>query len=444
MKILIIEQVKMKSIPSKPLEKTVLTMFSILPSLYPRRLAAITPTHHTVTVINERYHQIPSHEIFDIVLIHFNTASAYRAYHIADTFRQKNIPVVFCGLHASALPNEASQHADSILLGRGEGNWLQLLNDMEQTRLKKLYQPEPYGDLSCSIPPTHVTLPGFQITGAIEATRGCPYRCNFCPEANTPDGHLFYARPVEEIIEEIRSVPQKTLMFYDLSLTINKEFTKELFLKMRTLKKRFFCNGNVDALANDEELVRLSHEAGCIGWLVGFESFSQQTLASVGKKTNKVSDYGKAIDLIHKYKMAVIGDFMFGFDSDTLDVFETTVQMIKDLHIDVADFSILTPFPGTPIFQDLKKEKRILTEDWERYTMHSVVFQPKNMQPRDLINGVTALYNEFYSPKYTVQRICHAATLGIRPFFLILARNTIGLFSRKNLLSKKREEKIIV
>lgn len=439
MKILIIEQVKMKALPSKPLEKTILTMFSILPSLYPRRLAAITPKDHLVTIINERYHSIPFNESFDLILIHFNTASAYRAYKIADIFRQKNTTVVLCGLHASALPDEAIQHADSILLGRGEGNWLQLLNDMKQGNLKKMYQPEPYGELSCSIPPTHVALPGFQITGALEATRGCPYRCSFCPEANTPNGHLFYTRPVEEIIEEIRSIPQKNLMFYDLSLTINKEFTKELFRQMRPLKKRFFCNGNVDALAKDEELVRLSHEAGCIGWLVGFESFSQQTLSLVGKKTNKVSEYKTAIDLIHRYEMAVIGDFMFGFDSDTKDVFETTAQMIKNLHIDVADFSILTPFPGTPIFQDLKKENRILTEDWERYTMHSVVFQPKNMELDDLIKGVTSIYNEFYSPKYTIQRICNAASLGIRPFFLILARNTIGLFSRKNLTAKKKE-----
>lgn len=442
MNILIIEQVKMKVLPSKPLEKTVLTMFSILPSLYPRRLAAITPKDYMVTIINERYHTIPFDGFFNLVLIHFNTASTYRAYQIADAFRQKNIPVVLCGLHASAMPDEGLQHADSILLGRGEGNWLQLLNDIKQGQLKKLYKPELYGDLSCSIPPTHVKLPGFQITGAIEATRGCPYRCSFCPEANTPDGHLFYTRPVEEIIEEIRSIPQKNLMFYDLSLTVNKDFTKKLFLKMKPLKKRFFCNGNVDALANDEEFVRLSQEAGCIGWLLGFESFSQQTLFSVGKNTNKVSDYKIAIDLIHRYKMAVIGDFMFGFDTDTNDVFEITVKMIKKLHIDIADFSILTPFPGTPLFKDLKREKRILTEDWERYTMHSVVFQPKNMQPEDIIDGVTFIYNAFYSPKYTIQRICNATSLGLHPFFLVLARNSIGLFSRRNLLAKKKEDKV--
>ena len=440
MNILLIEQVKMKAIPSKPFEKMFLTIFSILPSLYPRRLAAITPKDHKVTLINERYHAIPFTKSFDLAIIHFNTASAYRAYHIADMFRKKKVPVVLCGLHASALTDEALDHADSILLGRGEGNYLQMLNDMSRGELKELYHPEPYGDLSCSIPPTHVSLPGFQITGAIEATRGCPYQCSFCPEANTPEGHRFFVRPVEEIIEEIASLPQKTLMFYDLSLTINKDFSKELFQKMKPLKKRFFCNGNVDVLSSDEELVRLAHEAGCIGWLIGFESFTQETLSTIGKSTNKVSEYKKAIDLIHRYKMAVIGDFMFGFDSDTKDVFENTLKLIKRLRIDVADFSILTPFPGTPLFQDLKKQKRLLTEDWERYTMHSVVFEPKQMTSEDIIQGVTLIYNDFYSSGYTIKRICRALSLGIHPFFLVFARNIIGLFSRKNLISRKYKE----
>lgn len=438
MNILLIEQVKPKGIPAKPLERMLLTMFCILPSLYPRRLAAITPKNHTITIINERYHEIPFDTPFDLVLIHFNTASAFRAYRIADTFKRKKIPVVLSGLHATALPDEALLHADSVLCGHGEFNWLTLLHDKVHNGLKTLYPPEPIDQYSHPIPPTTVTLPGFQLTGALESTRGCPYHCSFCPESQTPNGQRVLLRPVEEVIKEIQLIPQKTLLFYDLTLTANPTYTKTLFAKMKLLRKKFFCNGNVNVLATDEELVRLSHEAGCIAWLIGFESFTQQALTSVKKTTNKIVEYKKAIDLIHSYRMAVIGDFMFGFDADTIDVFETTLAEINALHIDAADFTILTPFPGTPIFEALKKENRLLTQDWDQYTMHSVVFKPKQMTPKELMVGVMNLHNEFYNPLQTIKRSVRGARYGIFPLLLLLNRNMISAFNRKNLRHAKK------
>lgn len=440
MKILLIEQVKPKAIVTKPFEKTFLTLFTILPSLYPRRLAAITPDEHILTLINERYHSIPFNTFFDLVVIHFNSASASRAYEISDRFRAKKIKVVLCGLHASAMVQEAIDHADSVLLGRGEMNWLHLLKDMEHGLLQKFYQVESYETMSVNIPPTRAILPGFQLIAAIEATRGCPYGCIFCPEANTIGNHRFFARPISEVIEEIRSIPQKIIMFYDLSLTIDVEYTKDLFKEMKPLKKKFICNGNIDVLANDEEFVKLSYEAGCIGWLIGFESITQETLSSVGKNTNKVLDYKKTVDCIHRYKMAVIGDFMFGFDTDTIDVFQSTLSAVRLLGIDVADFSILTPFPGTPLFNTLEQDGRILTKDWERYTMHSVVFQPQQMSPEELIKGVTMIYQEFYKPVYSLRRISRGIRLGLYPFLLILGRSIIASFGIRNLKASKKKK----
>lgn len=413
-------------------------MFSILPSLYPRRLAAITPAYHTVTVLNERYQPVQTEKHYDLVNIHFTTASALKAYQVADTFRKKGVKVVLSGLHASALPEEAKQHADSILLGRGELNWLTLLKDMENNKLKEIYPPEDFTASQTKIPPTHVKLPGFMMTGAVEATRGCPYKCTFCPESNTPNGDKFYARPVDEIINELKTMPQKTIMFYDASLTINPSYTKELFTRMKSLKKKFFCNGNVDVLAHDEELVQLSKDAGCLAWLVGFESFSQETIDKVGKTTNKVDIYRKAVQNIHKHGMAVIGDFIFGFDTDTPTVFTNTLHAIKKLEIDVADFTILTPFPGTPLFTQLKEEGRLLTEDWSQYTLHTVVFKPKNMSVRELQEGVRTLYQKFYSPQESLKRVIRGFQLGFHPFLVILSRNLIANFNRKNIAKSKR------
>jgi radical SAM superfamily enzyme YgiQ (UPF0313 family) len=441
MNILIIENVWMGGAKYGFFDKTLLTSFSILPTLYARQLATITPKKHSVTILTERYSKIDFDKKYDIVNINYTTSTSPRAYQIADEFRKKGTTVVLSGLHASAVPDEAKKHADSVLLGRGELNWLKLLEDFEKKDLKPIYQPINY-DKSTKIPPTNVILPGFVITGAIEATRGCPYRCDFCPEGNIPGAGKFYSRPVDEVISEIKSIPQKTIMFYDTSLTIDPNYSKSLFKKMKGMHKRFFCNGNSNVLANDKELVRLSREAGCISWLIGFESISQQTIDSIGKKTNKIEEYSLTVKNIHNNGMAVIGDFMFGFDNDTPDVFNKTLKMIKKLQIDIADFCILTPFPGTPIYQKLEKENRILTKDWSKYTLKNVVFNPKNMTPDELLLGTRKMYYEFYSKLYTGKRIARSLKLGIYPFFLILARNIIANMNSRRLFSSinKREK----
>jgi radical SAM superfamily enzyme YgiQ (UPF0313 family) len=206
---------------------------------------------------------------------------------------------------------------------------------------------------------------------------------------------------------------------------------------MKGLHKTFFCNGNADVLAQDTELVRLSKEAGCVAWLVGFESLCQNTLDQVGKKTNRVTEYGQAIQNIHKNHMAVIGDFMFGFDTDTPDVFEKTLKAMKELNIDVADFSILTPFPGTSLFTKLDTEKRILTKDWKQYNMGHVVFTPKQMTPDELLQGVRFMYTEFYRPSYTMKRIALNLTRGLYPFFVVFARNMVATLSARRLYTLK-------
>lgn len=434
MKILLIEQLRTQKRSSYSIiEKTLLTSFSILPTLYIRRIAAITPKQHQVTIVNERYLPVSFTKEYDLVVIHFTTASSTKAYDVADSFKKLNVPVVLCGLHASALPEEGLHHADCILKGRGEVNWLTLLKDFSEQKMKQIYEPEPYETLPDPIPPTLVKLPGFMIMGAIEATRGCPYQCTFCPESNTPYGGHYYKRPIEEIIDEIKKIPQKIIMFYDASLTIDPTYAKELFKQMKPLKKKFFLNGNVDVLSKDEELIKLSKEAGCIGWLIGFESLSQKTIDTIKKSTNTVTIYKKAIDAIHKQKMMVIGDFMFGFDTDTPDVFQTTVKTVIDLGIDVADFTITTPFPGTPYFNNLDDQGRILTKDWTKYTMYSVVFQPKHMKPEELLEGVHLVYQTFYSTKNTLKRIINGMRYGFYPSFAILGRNMISMIASKKI-----------
>jgi len=432
MNILIIENVSMGHAKYGFFDKRFLTMFSILPTLYARRVYAITPKTHFVDIVNERYSHIDFNKSYDLVHINLTSSSAHRGYEIADRFKKKGVTVVLSGMHVSALPEEARQHADSILLGSGELNWLQLLDDLEKNDLKPLYSPVQYDD-SVSIPPTNIRLPGVILSGAIEATRGCPYNCIFCRESNLQRGSQLYKRPVDEVVAEIAQLPQKTFTFYDTSLTIDPGYTKLLFSKMKGLNKKFSCNGNVDVLAHDKEFIRLSKEAGCVSWLIGFESISQVTLNNIGKKTNKIIDYEQVVKNIHDNKMLVIGCFIFGFDTDTKDTFDETLRIIKNLKIDIVDFLVLTPFPGTPLYDKFEREGRILSKDWSKYNMKNVVFEPKNMSIDELLQGIKTLYNEFYSIPYTVKRVINCIGFGFYPLFLLLERN-YSAYMQKRLL----------
>ena len=432
MRILIIETVWMGHTRYGLLDKTLLTAFSILPTLQARQFAAITPQEHTVTLINERYEPVDTTKEYDVVLVNFTTPTAPRAYELADAFRARHIPVVMSGIHASAAPQEAKEHADAVLLGRGEPVWSTVLQDVATGHLQPFYSSVPYSTVK-TIPPTGVKLPGFVVTGAVEATRGCPYRCDFCPEAHLSKDQPFYMRPLDDVVEEVRRLPQRTVMFYDETLTANPTYAKALFQKLTGSGKRFFCNGNADVLAKDPELVRLSREAGCLAWFVGFESPSQAALDSYGKQTNHVEEYRRAVENVHRHHMAVFGSFMLGADSETPEVFIQTKQLLDDLGLDVVDFCVLTPLPGTPLFARLDAEGRILTKDWSRYTLNQVVFKPKQMTVEELQKGMQWLFASFYSPKNTVKRLVHSFQYGVIGFLMVASRNLVATMAARRL-----------
>ncbi len=435
MNILIVETVWMGRERYGVFDTALLTAFSILPTLQARQLAAITPKQHAVTLINERYQQIDFDCGYDVVLINFTTPTAPRAYAIADAFRSRHVPVVLSGIHASAVPQEAKEHADAVLLGRGEPAWPGVLEDLKKRSLKPFYPPVPY-PAEGSLPDSKVELPGFVVMGAVEASRGCPYRCEFCPESHLSADQPFVQRPAEEVVEEVRRLPQRIVMFYDGTLTADPGYAKALFFKLRGVGKRFFVNGNVDVLARDPELVRLSREAGCLGWFIGFESVCEASLASYRKRTNRLAEYRAAVESIHRYGMVVFGSFMFGADAESTSVFEETRRVIEELGLDVVDFCVLTPLPGTPLFTRLEKEGRILTRDWSRYTLNQVVFVPKQMTAEQLLRGTQGLFAWFYSPKNTVRRLARSLRLGLLPFWVVAGRNLVATMGARRLLQK--------
>jgi len=394
-------------------------------------LAAFTPGKHSITMIDERTQKIDFSEIYDLVGITAMTHQAPHIYEIADEFRDRNIPVVLGGCHPSILPEEAKQHADSVVVGEADEIWPKLLNDLENKDLKPFYYQTRPSDLNKLPLPRKDIVNEFYLAGAIQSSRGCPHGCKFCFVSNLGYGRTYRKRSINNIIEEIRNTPQKLLLFYDTSLTIDVNHTKALFKAMKGLNKKFDCLGNVNVLCKDDELLRLSKEAGCIQWSIGFESISQRVLDDIGKTTNKVENYTKVIDKIHEHGMAVHGFFIIGFDSDQKDVFDKTLDFVRTSGLDSADFSILIPFPGTPIFDQYMEEGRILTKDWSKYQyQENVVYKPKNFTEEELLEGVQHVYEAYYSYSDVFHRFRLSLKRGITNFhpFLFILQNVFTRF----------------
>jgi len=407
-------------------------MFS--PSLTFPALAAVTSEEHHIKMVNERCQKINYNGSYDIVCITAMTHEAPRAYEIADLFRQKGKKVILGGVHVSVCPEEAKGHADSVVIGEADDIFPQILEDFENGCLKTFYQQEKPTDMNRISFPRRNIINRLLLETGVQTDRGCSYRCKYCYVGNSPWGKIYRKRPIEQIIKEIKTIPQNLIVSYSSSLTIDIKYTKKFFRSLKNLNKHFICLGNVNTLSQNDDLLHLSKEAGCVQWNIGFESVSQKSLNEVDKKTNKVENYYKTIKKIHNHGMNVHGFFMFGFDNDPKEIFKETLDFIKKSKIDSADFSILTPFPGTPIYDNLQKQGRILTTDWSKYSYNKIVFKPKNLLESDIIKGMKTLYHDFYSFKETARRFYNSSKRGFNcPKLLIFfVRNILMKIYVKN------------
>jgi len=384
-------------------------------------IASITPNEYDVKIVNENYVNLDFDEDVDLVGITCYTMTAPRVYEIADEFRSRGKKVVLGGYHPTAMPDEAIQHADSIVLGEAEASWPKLLKDAEKGKLKRFYGPDENFDMA-KIPPIRRDLIILNpLLGAVQSTRGCSNRCEFCAISSFC-AHGVKQRPVKNVVEEIKRMPNKLFIFHDPHLTANPRYARELFKEMirQKINKRWLANGTTNILGNiDDEFLDLAAKAGCIEWFIGFESVSQEALNSIKKTHNKVENYKKLIKRLHKHNMIVQGGIIFGFDEDTTDIFDLTIEKMDEFNLDIAEVNILTPYPGTPLFDRLEKEGRILTRDWSRYNQVDVVFKPKKMTEKELFEGTRKVAKAFYNFPDMIMRTSKifAITKSLMAFF---------------------------
>jgi radical SAM superfamily enzyme YgiQ (UPF0313 family) len=366
-------------------------------------LAALTPSEWKVIILDENFKSFRYRDA-DLVGITSFTSTVSRAYEIAALYREKGIPVVLGGIHVSALPDEALHYADAVVIGEAEESWPKLLEDFENSALKKKYE-SGFVDLdSIPVPRHDLFHPGY-FFASIQTSRGCPHQCDFCsvPSFN---GHKYRMRKIGKVLEEIRQVKNKLLYFVDDNIigygSQAEAHAVELFEGMiqMNLKTEWFAQASLD-IAQKPHLLKLAAKAGCRMLLIGIEAESEAALTDSNKKLNLkigTSQYAKAFREIHKHGIAVLGAFIYGMDSDTPEALRARTKYILNSSVDVVQASVMTPLPGTRLFNRLKEEDRLLATNtpqaWEYFHFSDVVFKPLHMNPGELAGEMDWAYSK--------------------------------------------------
>jgi len=368
-------------------------------------LAAKVPSGWQVTHVDEEAEDIDWTDRPDVVGITFHTPSAPHAYGLAAQFRSRRACVVMGGPHVSALPEEAGQHADVIFVGEAEGLWEEFLDGFVRGTYRHVYRPDGPPSLAGVAMARKALYHRNDFTsGVLFATRGCPNHCEFCSIlVMYPDG--LRKRPIAEVVAEYASFRGKRIIFWDDNITADKLYAKELFRAITPYRKWWSSQATIHA-AGDEKLLDAAARSGCKQLFLGLESVSQLSMQDVRKGFNRVEDYAGAIQRVHAHGIAVQAGIVFGFDHDTPAIFKDTLDFLEETGIQNATFNILTPYPGTPLFQRLDAQGRILSRDWRKYNGRTdVVFQPSHMSVDELLAGFRYANQRFYSLSSVVKRL---------------------------------------
>jgi len=370
-------------------------------------LAALTPADIEVKITDENVEPIDFQEDVDLVGVTGMIMHAPRAYQIAKRFRQRGIPVVMGGPHASSLPFEAKEHVDAVVIGEAENVWEGLIKDLNKGCLKPFYKADAYCSMK-GIPPPRLDLlrkDAYMTINCIQTTRGCPHQCDFCHVTHF-FGKTYRCRPVNEVIEEVKRLEGDFLVFIDDNIAGNRHYAKELFAQLKPLKKKWASQASM-TLTRDPELLKLAAESGCVSLFIGVESLSSENLKDVNKSFNQAYQFEEAIKAVHDHDIMILAGFIFGLDHDDEGVFERTLRFCERNRIELPSFFLLTPLPGTALFQRMESEGRLLHKDWAQYNGATVVFKPRLMTEETLQRGFNWACKEGYSWGSIFKRVFH-------------------------------------
>lgn len=374
--------------------------YSLFPPLGLATLAGHLSPEDDIEIVDEHVEPLWMDDRPDLVVIQVYITNACRAYAIADHYRHTGSYVILGGLHVTSLPVEASVHADTVCLGPGEDTFPRFLEDFRQGKPRKQYQ-STVRTLTDNPPIRRDLIKRhlYLVPNSIVVSRGCPYHCDFCyKEAFFRGGRSFYTQKVDTALAEIENLPGRHLYFLDDHLFADEKFAMALFEGMKGMNRVFQAAGTIRSVLN-RPLLQKASEAGLRSLFVGFETISGKNLQDYNKRHNHEEDYEKAVTSLHEQGIMINASFVFGFDGDKKDVFERTVDWAVKQAITTATFHILTPYPGTALYQQLESQQRIFSHDWELYDTRHAVFTPAGMTVDELNQGYWRAYKEFYQMK---------------------------------------------
>jgi radical SAM superfamily enzyme YgiQ (UPF0313 family) len=402
-------------------------------------LRRLTPMDVETLLVDERVEAVDPLVAVDLIAMTVETHTALRAYQLAADFHRRGIPVVMGGHHPTLLPEEALRHADAVVVGDAEGVWPELLADFRAGRLRRLYRSAG-GAGAVSVAPDRSIFAGkpYLRIGLVQHGRGCPYACDFCSVSAFYGGRLKH-RPAGQVAAEIAQLGQRNLFLVDDNLLADPCRTEELLRALVPLRVRWTCQVSLEVAA-DEGVLDLLAKSGCTVALIGFESLDRRNLEQMGKGVNIAGgDYAAAVERFRQRGIMVYGTFLFGYDHDTPAAIEAALEFAIRNRLCLANFNPLTPFPGTPLFERLQGEGRLLHDRWwldPDYRYGQALFRPRGMTAEALEAGCFRARREFHRVASILRRGADRRANGRNPaaLALFLAAN---LVSRREILRKQ-------
>ena len=377
-----------------------------MPQLVLHILEGLTPSEYEVKTVEEEIENINLDEECDLVGISCMTSNAPRAYYLAQEFKKRGKKVVLGGVHPTILPDEALCYADSVVIGEAEGVWEHLLEDFQIGRLKKKYHvPSPPLDRYIAMKHRKLTKKRLFNVIPVITTRGCPYNCDFCCVSNIFGKKIRHV-PIENVVRDIKESEGKIFIFLDDNIVGQSEYAKKLFKSIKPLRISWIGQATV-SFVQDTELMKLAAESGCGALFFGLESVSEHQLKKMRKSIKKIGEVEEAIKKVMDIGIHFHASMLFGFDDDTKAVFPDTLNFLMRNNISTASFNVLTPYPGTKVYQQFKEEQRLLTTNWKHYDHTTVVFKPQHMTPYELQEGKNWVKKEFSKISSILKRLPH-------------------------------------
>ena len=377
-------------------------------------IAALTPPEWKVKIIDENFRDFRFYEA-DLVGLTAFSSTVSRAYELAGIYREKGIQTVIGGIHASMCPDEASQFVNSVVIGEAESVWPKVIGDFENNNLQKIYKGALTSLIKSPKPLRELFHPGY-IFASVQTTRGCPMNCDFC-SVTAFNGSHYRNRPIDEVIDEMAGIPQRNIFILDDNIvgytTKAQERAIELFQAMisRGIKKDWIGQASLN-VADNEEVLKYAAKSGCRMLFIGIESEQEDQLAGANKRLNVkmgVNSYDQVFKKMHKYGIAAIAGFIFGWENDTIERLDHRVKFTRECMADSIQSTLLTPLPGTRLFDRMKNEGLLVLnnfpEDWKHYGYESLVFKPANMDRKEMQDYIFKVFNKVYEPSFLKRRM---------------------------------------